>query len=89
MPMYRLIIPMRHDQDFLATAASLHPLTPNETALARAAQLHLISARTGDTFARLARDVHTVDDAESMLRLINDKYPRGEPANGDILKIIR
>lgn len=78
-----------HDQDFLATAASLHPLTPKEIALARAVRLHLVNARPGDTFARLARDVTGVDDAESMLRLINDKYPRGEPASGDILKLIR
>ncbi len=80
---------LRDDQDFLATAASLHPLTPKEAALARASQLHLVSARPGDTFARLARDVHNFDNAESMLRLINDKYPRGEPASGDILKLIR
>jgi predicted Zn-dependent protease len=80
---------LRHDRDFLAAAASLHPLTPKEAALARAARLHLVSARPGDTFARLARDVTAVDNAESLLRLINDKYPRGEPASGDILKIIR
>jgi predicted Zn-dependent protease len=64
-------------------------ITPKETALARAAHLRLVNARPGDTFARLARDVTTVDNAESMLRLINGKYPRGEPASGDILKLIR
>jgi predicted Zn-dependent protease len=80
---------LAHDQDFLATAASLHTLTPAEAALARATRLHLMSARPGDTFARLARDTTTIDNAESVLRLINDKYPRGEPASGDILKIIR
>ena len=80
---------LRHDQDFLATTASLHTLTPNEAALAHAAQLHLITAHAGDTFARLARATHSVANAECMRRLINDKYPRGEPASGDILKIIR
>lgn len=78
-----------YDTEFLATAASLHTLTPAETAQARAAKLHLVTARAGDTFARLARDVQAVDNAESVLRLINDKYPSGEPASGDILKTIR
>ena len=80
-----------NDSKFLArhTTASLHALTPAEARLARPAHLRLVSARPGDSFARLAREVQSVDNAESMLRLINDKYPRGEPASGDILKLIR
>jgi predicted Zn-dependent protease len=52
-------------------------------------RVHVVRARPGDTFASLAKKSPITNYSESMLRLINDKYPEGEPRPGEFIKIIR
>jgi predicted Zn-dependent protease len=78
----------RLDAGFLATAASLRPLKPEEKKLAEGRRLRLIPARPGDRFAALAGKSSLDRYVESTLRLINGKYPDGEPAAGELVKII-
>lgn len=77
------------DEKFLATARSLQPLTAEEKRLAEGLRLRIIRPGGGDTFAKLAAKSPISNYAESVLRLINDKFPAGEPAAGEKLKIIQ
>jgi predicted Zn-dependent protease len=76
------------ERAFFETVQSLHALRPEERALARGQRIQLITARTGDTFAGLARRVPLKHEPEAILRLLNGKYPQGEPAPGDLVKLI-
>lgn len=78
----------RFDSDFIATAASLRPLKAAEKRLAEGQHLRLVRARPGDTFANLAKASPLTEYNEPTLRLINDKYPDGEPQAGELIKII-
>jgi predicted Zn-dependent protease len=74
---------------FLDSVQSLHTLKPADRPLARALHLGIVTARSGDSFARLARRSPLTAEPESVLRLINDRYPQGEPAPNELLKTIR
>lgn len=50
--------------------------------------IQLITARKGDTYASLAQRSPLGRNAEKYLRLINAQYPQGEPATGQLMKII-
>jgi predicted Zn-dependent protease len=78
----------RYDANFLATAASLRTLKPAEKTLAEGQRLRLVQALPGDNFAALAKKSPLEKYGESTLRLINDKFPDGEPQAGEYLKII-
>ncbi len=73
---------------FLDTLQSLHSLRPDERALARGQRLELVTARAGDSFAKFARRAPLKNEPEAILRLLNGKYPQGEPAPGDLVKLI-
>jgi predicted Zn-dependent protease len=77
------------ERAFLDTVQSLHSLRPNERALARSQRLELVTARADDSFAKLARRVPLKNEPEAILRLLNGKYPQGEPAPGELVKLIR
>lgn len=79
----------RYDADFLATARSLHALAPREKRLAAGLRLRVVKPNNGDTFAKLATRSPVSNYAESTLRLINAKYPDGEPKPGDKIKVIQ
>ena len=74
---------------FLDTVTSLHALKPDERRLAEALHIDLITARPGDRYAQYARSSPLETEPEAVLRLINDQYPQGEPAPGQLIKIIR
>jgi predicted Zn-dependent protease len=76
------------DRAFAATVKSLHVLTPAEQPLARAMRVALVTARPGDRFAALAGRSALRDDPEAVLRLVNGRYPQGEPAAGELVKLI-
>ncbi len=78
----------KHDKDFLATANSLRKLRNNEKALAKARKIKLITAKKGDTFAKLAKNSPLSSHAEEQLRLLNGMYPDGEPSPGKPIKIV-
>lgn len=74
---------------FLDTAQSLHALRPAERALARGQRITLMTAHASDNFAKLARRAPLKNQPEAILRLINGKYPQGEPTPGELVKTIR
>jgi predicted Zn-dependent protease len=77
------------DSAFLATAKSLRGMTLDEKNLGKALKLRVIIAKPGDTFAALAKDSPLPEHAEWMLRLLNDKFPTGEPKPGERIKIVQ
>jgi predicted Zn-dependent protease len=77
-----------NDPLFLATIRSLRALTDKEKLLAEGQRVHMVRARVSDTFAGLARTSSLDNDSESVLRLINNKFPDGEPQAGELIKII-
>ncbi len=79
----------RYDQQFLATARSLRALNPEEKPIAEGLQVRTVRAGAGDTFATLGAKSPLPNDAESVLRLINNKFPTGEPEAGETLKTIQ
>lgn len=66
-----------------------HPITAAERAQARPYTLRLTKAQPNATYASLARESPLGRHAEGYLRLLNAAYPRGEPAAGQSLKIVR
>jgi predicted Zn-dependent protease len=78
----------RLDPQFQAAMRSLHTLSDKERAIAEGLRLRVVKARAGDTFAELAKRSPLNTYAELTLRLINDKFPNGEPAAGESIKII-
>jgi len=71
------------------TVRSFHAITESERRLVKPLTLHVITARRGDTFARLAQGSPLGQSAESYLRLINARYPDGEPQAGEAIKVVR
>ncbi len=76
------------DPLFLATAKSLRPLNAQEKKLAEGLLIKVRKAAAGETFAGLARKSPLTSYSESILRLINARFPEGEPKPGDIIKVI-
>ncbi|MEE9302373.1 MAG: M48 family metalloprotease [Thiotrichaceae bacterium] len=52
-------------------------------------QVRLITARSGDTFASLARRSGIPKYAEQKLRLLNGLFPKGEPRPGQLIKVVQ
>jgi predicted Zn-dependent protease len=77
------------DPAFLATIRSLHALTDEEKRIANGQHVHVIQVRSDMTFASLAKTSPLSENSESILRLINDKFPDGEPQAGELIKIIQ
>jgi predicted Zn-dependent protease len=73
---------------FFDTVKSLHRLRPDERALTRGQRIELTTARTGDSFAKFARRAPLKNEPEAILRLLNGKYPQGEPVPGELMKLI-
>ena len=67
---------------------SFHALSTTERKQAQPLRIALITARRGDTYAKLAAYSPLGKSAEGYLRLINGAYPKGEPVPGQLIKII-
>jgi predicted Zn-dependent protease len=78
----------KYDQAILDTAKSFHALTKNEEGLAKPLRLKVVQANDETLFSSLAKQSPLESNAESQLRLLNAKYPGGEPKKGDLLKIV-
>jgi predicted Zn-dependent protease len=76
------------DPQFQNAMRSLHALSEKERVIAQGLHVRVVKARTGDTFAELAKRSPLDTYAELTLRLINDKFPAGEPGAGESIKII-
>lgn len=70
------------------TIRSFHILSEDERKQIKPLTIKLITAKPGDTYAKLAQHSPLGKNAESYLRLINAQYPQGEPAAGQTLKTI-
>jgi len=79
----------QYDKSFIETINSLRALKKNEVKLATPRKLRVITAKQGDTFAKLAQQSPLTSHAEEQLRLINGLYPDGEPTPGQIIKIVQ
>src|SRR5574340_43082 len=77
-----------HRNEILDAVRSFHALTTEERRLVRPLKVRIITARQGDTYARLAQGSPLGKSAESYLRLINAQYPDGEPRAGQRIKIV-
>lgn len=78
------------ENEFFATVKSVRRLKGNEVKRAGATRIELTTARRGDTFAKLAKkSPNTGPYAEQELRLINGMFPNGEPAAGQVIKVLR
>lgn len=76
------------DPQFQAAVRSMHTLSDKERTIAEGLHIRVVKARAGDTFAALAKRSPLNTYAELTLRLINDKFPTGEPDAGETIKII-
>ncbi len=77
------------ERQFLDSVHSLHMLRPDERALAQGLHLDIVVARADDTFAKLARQGPLGGETENVLRLLNGRYPQGEPQRGQRIKRVR
>jgi predicted Zn-dependent protease len=79
---------MAVDEAMRQTALSFHPLREDEKPLAAPRHLRLRAAVAGDTYAKLATTARLPGNAEAQLRLLNASYPTGEPAPGQVVKVV-
>ncbi len=78
-----------HRDEINGTIRSFHALSNEERPLLKPLSLHIITARTGDTFANLSKNSPLGQSADSYLRLINASFPAGEPQAGQLIKLVR
>lgn len=78
-----------YDHTILETAKSFHALTDDEKLLAKPMRIKIIEASNKTRFRQLAKQSPIESHAESVLRLINAKYPSGEPDEGALIKVIK
>ena len=77
------------ERSFLDTVQSLQVLSAPQQALARGLRIALTKAGPRDKFAALAKRSALTEEPAATLRLLNGKFPQGEPAPGELLKIIK
>jgi len=78
-----------YDRDFLGIASSFKPRSIRELQSQKPQAIHYVKAKTGATYARLAKHLGLGRYGVDHLRLINGDYPSGEPTVGQWIKIIR
>jgi len=74
------------EQELVASLKRLRTLTPEERRMARGTRLQVIPAAPGQTFRALARRYPALN--EDRLRLLNGRYPDGEPRPGETIKVV-
>ncbi len=79
----------KHDGAALDAIQSMRNLKGDEIPLATPKRLKLIRAEAGDTFASLAKESDLAHHPVEQLRLLNGMYPDGEPAPGQLIKIVQ
>ena len=79
----------RYRNDISSTIDSFRALTDEEKKSAKALEIRTIKAVDGLSYAGLAKESPLGINAESYLRLLNGQYPQGEPAAGQIIKIVK
>ncbi|OGT32921.1 MAG: hypothetical protein A2W28_01315 [Gammaproteobacteria bacterium RBG_16_51_14] len=77
------------DPAFQETANSFHSMTPNEQVLAMPLRLKIMQTEESTNFRQLASQSPLEHNAEQLLRLLNGKFPEGEPHPGELIKIVQ
>jgi predicted Zn-dependent protease len=78
----------KHVQAMRESVRTFHPMTDADKAKARALTIKLVKADQSTRFAQLAKASPLGRHAEGYLRLMNGFYPHGEPAPGQMLKVV-
>ena len=76
------------DADFIKIGFSLARMQRDEFASAKPLKVQVVRAESDTTMAALAAASDLPNYAEDQLRVINGLYPRGEPEEGQLIKII-
>lgn len=76
-------------EGFSETVGSFRHMRGGDRSAATATRVALVEARPGDTFDSLARQHRMGRDGADRLRLLNGRFPRGEPRAGDRIKVLR
>jgi predicted Zn-dependent protease len=71
-----------------ASVRSFRAMTPQDRVASRAYRVKLVTAEEGASFAALAKGSPLGGNAEGFLRLLNARYPKGEPFGGQSIKVI-
>ncbi|MDD2776173.1 MAG: M48 family metalloprotease [Gallionella sp.] len=79
---------IKYKTAMLEAIRSFHTLSAEERKQIKPLTVRVITAKSGDTIAKLAQRSPLGQSAESYLRLINALYPTGEPQAGQKVKII-
>ncbi|MBL4762630.1 MAG: M48 family metalloprotease [Gammaproteobacteria bacterium] len=76
------------DAEFLRAGKSFHTMSAAEKSQAKPQRIKIVSAKSTDTYKSLASTSVINKHALEKLRLLNDMFPTGQPANGQLIKII-
>ena len=76
------------DADLSKIGFSLARMQRDEFASAKPLKVQVVRAESDTTMAALAAASDLPNYAEDQLRVINGLYPRGEPEEGQLIKII-
>lgn len=76
------------DRQLLAINESFKRLSPKEVKLIKSPILTVVSVKSSDSFASLAKNSALEKDAEDSLRLLNHSFPNGSISNHQQIKII-
>jgi len=60
----------------------------SERVASKSLQIKYVQSSSGTSYASLARKSKIRRNAEDELRLLNNHYPRGEPSDGEWIKIV-
>ena len=81
--------PKTDDERFMASIRSFRPSRSARRSTTKSKVLHYVKANERTNFALLAKHVKLGKYTEEQLRLLNGYYPRGEPAPGEWIKIVK
>ncbi len=77
------------DKQFITTIFSFAKMDKEDFARALVPRIQVVRAEEGTTMAELAAESPITNYAEQKLRLMNALYPAGEPAPGQLIKIVQ
>lgn len=78
-----------YDGILLSAIQSFHRLRDDEMKFANALRISLLHSKPNTRFAELAKQSPIKHYAEEQLRLLNAKYPQGEPTTNEWIKIVK
>jgi predicted Zn-dependent protease len=78
----------KFDKDYLSVINSFRPMRRSERKRPKTLQIKYIQSQPNTRYAHLARVSKIRRNAEDELRLLNSHYPKGEPAQGEWIKVV-